>query len=115
MRVPATQPPRPLPASAAGKRVFLKCRTCHNIERDGSHTTGPNLWGVFGRKAGSAPDFAYSDSLKNSGIVWSEETIDQWLSKPTTFLPGNKMAFAGLPKEEDRAAVLAYLRKKTAE
>lgn len=99
----------------AGERVFYKCRSCHTIDKDGSDNVGPNLWGIFGSKAGSKPDFAYSDTLLNSNIVWSEETIDQWLAKPTTFLPGTIMAFIGVPKEEDRKAVLAYLKKKSTE
>ena len=99
----------------AGKRVFLKCRSCHSLEKDAGNMTGPNLWGVFGRKAGTEPDFQYSEAVKKSGIVWDEAKIDEWLSSPKSFLPGNKMAFIGLPKEEDRKAVLAYLKKKSVE
>ena len=99
----------------AGKRVFLKCRSCHSVEKDAGNMTGPNLWGVFGRKAGTEPDFEYSSAVKNSGIVWDEAKIEEWLSNPKGFLPGNKMAFIGLPKEEDRKAVLAYLKKKSTE
>lgn len=99
----------------AGKRVFLKCRSCHSIEKDAGNMTGPNLWGIFGRKAGTEPDFQYSDAVMKSGIVWDEAKIEEWLSGPKTFLPGNKMAFVGLPKEEDRKAVLAYIKKKSVE
>lgn len=96
-----------------GKRVYLMCRSCHSTEADGRHKVGPNLNGIFGRKAGSADGFKYSDVVVNSGIVWSEETINEWLVKPKNFLPGNKMAFAGVPKEDDRKALIAYLKKET--
>lgn len=96
-----------------GKRVFLMCRSCHGTEDDGRHKVGPNLHGVFGRKAGSVEGFKFSDAVKNSGIVWTEETINEWLVKPKDFLPGNKMAFAGVPKENERKAVIAYLKSET--
>jgi cytochrome c len=96
-----------------GQRVFLMCRSCHSTEADGRHKVGPNLHGVFGSKAGSKEGFKYSDAVKNSGITWSEETINEWLTKPKDFLPGNKMAFAGVPKPEDRKALIAYLKDQT--
>ena len=96
-----------------GQRVFLLCRSCHTTEEDGGNKVGPNLWHVFGRKAGTAPDFNYSAAVKNSGIVWDEKTINEWLTKPRDFLPGNKMAFRGVDKEEDRKALIAYLKQET--
>jgi cytochrome c len=96
-----------------GQRVFLMCRSCHSTEKDGRHKVGPNLHGVFGAKAGTKPGFKYSDVVVKSGIVWSEETINEWLVKPKDFLPGNKMAFAGVPKEADRKALIAYLKEVT--
>jgi cytochrome c len=96
-----------------GQRVFLMCRSCHSTEKDGRHKVGPNLHGLFGAKAGSKPDFKYSDVVVKSGIVWSEATINEWLVKPKDFLPGNKMAFAGVPKEPDRKALIAYLKEVT--
>src|SRR5262249_25814549 len=93
-----------------GQRVFLLCRSCHTTGEKEGPKVGPNLWHVFGRKSGSKPDFRYSDAVKNANIVWSEKTIDQWLSNPRDFLPGNKMAFRGLDKAEDRKAVIAYLK-----
>lgn len=96
-----------------GQRVFLMCRSCHSTEKDGRHKVGPNLNGLFGAKAGAKEGFKYSDVVKNSGIVWSDETINEWLVKPKDFLPGNKMAFAGVPKPEDRKALIAYLKAQT--
>jgi cytochrome c len=96
-----------------GNRVFLMCRSCHSTEKDGRHKVGPNLHGMFGAKAGTKPDFKYSDVVAKSGITWSEETLNEWLVKPKDFLPGNKMAFAGVPKEPDRKALIAYLKQMT--
>ncbi|MDX2225374.1 MAG: cytochrome c family protein [Rhodospirillaceae bacterium] len=96
-----------------GKRVFLMCRSCHSTEPDGRHKVGPNLHGMFGSKAGVKEGFKYSDVVKNSGITWSEETLNEWLVKPKNFLPGNKMAFAGVPKEEERKALIAFLKAET--
>jgi cytochrome c len=117
----ATMPTAPVAAADApdeatmklGKRVFLMCRSCHSTEPDGRHKVGPNLHGMFGSKAGAKEGFKYSDVVKNSGITWSEETLNEWLVKPKNFLPGNKMAFAGVPKEEDRKALIAYLKAET--
>ncbi len=96
-----------------GQRVFLMCRSCHSTDKDGRHKVGPNLNGMFGAKAGTKADFKYSDAVAKSGITWSVETINEWLVKPKDFLPGNKMAFAGVPKPEDRKALIAYLKEQT--
>lgn len=96
-----------------GKRVFLMCRSCHTLDEAGRHKVGPNLWGVFGSAAGGKDGFRYSVVVKESGIVWSAETIEEWLVKPRGFLPGNKMAFRGVRKPEDRNALIAYLKRET--
>ncbi|NKB43947.1 MAG: c-type cytochrome [Alphaproteobacteria bacterium] len=96
-----------------GKRVFVLCRSCHTLEEEGRNKVGPNLHGMFGNTAGSKDGFRYSDVVKESGIVWSAETLEEWLVKPKDFLPGNKMAFAGVRKESDREALITYLMTET--
>lgn len=92
----------------AGKKVFAKCAVCHVVEK-AQNKVGPTLHGVIGRPAGTVEGFKYSDAMKNSGLVWDEATIDQYLANPKGFVKGNKMAFAGLKKPEDRANVIAYI------
>jgi cytochrome c len=73
----------------------------------------PRHIGLFGRKAGSLPDYSYSVALKNSGIVWDEHTLDRWLQGPSTMVPGTEMIFAGLADPQERADVIAYLKEAT--
>lgn len=98
---------------AKGKIVFLQCRACHSLEADGPNKVGPNLYGMIGRKAGLAPGFAYSDQMTASGVVWSAETLDKFLLRPSDFIPGTRMVFVGLRKPEDRANVIAYMQQET--
>jgi cytochrome c len=99
---------------AKGKRVFNRCKACHNLTAAPRTRIGPNLDNIFGRTAGTSETFKrYSKALKGADFVWTEEKLDQWLLAPRTFLPGNKMAFAGLKKEEQRRDVIAYLRTAT--
>src|SRR4051794_7522658 len=78
---------------AAGKAVFNRCRICHTVEAGGRSGTGPNLHGLFGRKAGSTEGFAYSAAMQNSGIVWDDSSLQRYLHNPKQAIPGNKMAF----------------------
>ncbi|WP_417461891.1 c-type cytochrome [Kordiimonas sp.] len=96
-----------------GKRIFNRCKACHNLTAAERSRMGPNLDGLFGRGAGSKEDYKYSKALAEADFVWTEEKLDAWLSAPKTFLPGNKMAFAGLRKEQDRMDLMAYLRTAT--
>jgi cytochrome c len=95
---------------AAGQKVFNKCRACHVVEQP-QNRVGPTLNGVIGRPAGSVEGFNYSDAMKNSGIVWTEETIAEYIADPKGYVPGNRMAFAGLKKEEDVVNVIAYIKE----
>ena len=96
-----------------GRRVFARCRSCHTIAEGGMDMTGPNLWGVFGRRAGSREGFRYSEAVQNAGFEWDAERLDGWLTAPREFLPGNRMAFAGVPDETDRRDLIAYLKVET--
>lgn len=98
---------------AAGQKVFVRCQACH-VANAPTNRVGPSLQGLFGRKAGSVEGFKYSDANKNSGVVWDEATLDQYLVDPKAYMPGNKMAFPGLKKPEERANVIAYLKQATA-
>lgn len=96
-----------------GKIVFLRCRSCHTLEKEGAHLTGPNLNGLFGAVAGEKEGYVFSDALKVSTIVWNEDSLDAWVKQPRTYIPDNKMAFPGLPAEKDRVALMAYLKANT--
>lgn len=107
----------PAPYNAAdldnGETKFGLCQSCHTIAPGGANMTGPNLHGVFGRKAGSNPDFKYSDAIKAAGFVWDGDHLNHWLENPQTFLPGTKMTFAGLKDPKDRTDLIAYLMVET--
>ncbi len=93
----------------AGRRVFAQCRSCHTIEAGAPNRVGPNLHGVFGREIGSLEGFNYSQPVQDANFVWDAAQLDHWLQNPQTFLPGNRMAFAGVRNEEQRRDLIAYL------
>ena len=95
--------------AANGEKIFAKCKACHTVEA-GKNKVGPSLAGVVGRKAGTAEGFNYSDAMKNSGLTWDEATLNTYLTGPKKLVPGTKMAFPGLPNEQDRLDVIAYLK-----
>jgi len=96
-----------------GRRAFARCRSCHTITPGGPNMTGPNLYGVFGSEAGARDKYSYSHALRTADFTWDAETLDHWLKNPRTFLPGNKMSFAGLPDATDRRDVIAFLKVET--
>ena len=95
---------------AAGEKVAGKCKACHDLSKGGPNKIGPNLWDIVGAKQAHLDNFSYSDAVKGLGGQWTYENLDKFLTKPKDYAPGTKMAFPGLPKPEDRAAVIAYLR-----
>lgn len=100
--------------AARGQRVFnLQCRACHTLEKDGASVTGPNLHGVFGRKAGTVAGFESSDAMKASGIVWDETNMAEYNRDPKGKVPGTKMVYGGLKQAAQLADLVAYLKEAT--
>lgn len=97
--------------AAAGKKIYIRCMACHTIQPGGPNKVGPNLSGVVGRKAAQVKGFRYSAAMQQAKVTWNEATLDKWLMRPASVVPGTSMVFAGLSKPEDRAAVIAYLKK----
>ena len=96
-----------------GEAVFKKCSACHNAEKGGAAGIGPNLYGIVGASHDNMPGYAYSDALMAmKGKPWTWDELSKWLASPKTYAPGTKMAFAGISKPEDRAALLLYLNSK---
>ena len=96
-----------------GKKVFKKCAACHSIKVDGKNKIGPKLWSVMFRPVGSVADYKYSKTLASYGKEWTWEEMNGFLIKPSKWIKGNKMGFAGLKKEEDRASVMLYLNQNS--
>jgi cytochrome c len=97
--------------AALGEKVFLKCKACHQIGEGAKNAVGPALTGIVGRTAGTYPGYTYSDANKNSGITWDVATLKDYLKNPRAKIPGTKMIFPGLPKDEDIDNVIAYLKQ----
>jgi cytochrome c len=95
--------------AAKGKHVFGRCAQCHRDEKDAGNGLGPNLFGVAGRKAGTAAGFSYSNAMKTSGIVWTDDKLKAWITQPSSVVPGNRMAFGGIGDPAQVDDVVAYL------
>ena len=92
-----------------GQKVFKKCSACHSIKKGGRNNIGPALYNVLGRNMGALEDYKYSKALMAFGKDWTFDEMNNFLIKPTTYIKGTKMAFAGLKKEKDRASVILYM------
>jgi cytochrome c len=98
----------------SGADVFKKCRACHDVGPAAKNKVGPLLNGIVGRKAGTIDGYAYSEANKKagaSGLMWSEDVLSKYLESPLSFMPGTKMAFAGLKDAQDRKDLIAYLKQ----
>ncbi len=99
---------------ANGERLWRRCQSCHTVNEGARHLVGPNLHGMFGQPAGGAEGFRYSAALESADFTWTPQVLDEWLANPRTFLPGNRMSFAGLRHESDRNDLIAWLAAATA-
>lgn len=98
------------PSAERGAELWAKCRACHTIEKGGRNIVGPNLHGVFGRRAGALASYNYSPAMKAASLVWTEETLDRYLAETVDFLPGTKM-YGGLAIKQDRLDLIAWLKE----
>jgi len=96
--------------AARGEAKFKECAACHKLE-SGVNNVGPSLHGIIGRKAGELTDFRYSPAIKRSGIIWTPETLDKFMTEPQVLVPANRMPYAGMANPADRADLIAYLQK----
>lgn len=101
-----------IPAADAkqGQQVAQRCAQCHDWTKGGPNRIGPNLYGIINRARGKHEGFSYSAAMKNKGGTWTYADLFQYLKSPAAFVPGNKMAFAGLPRAQDRLDLIAYMR-----
>lgn len=100
-------------ATRRGRILFLQCTACHSLKENEEHKVGPNLHRVIGSPAAHKPDYNYTDSLKESGIVWSRENLSRFLADPYELVPGTAMVFIGIERGADRAALIDYLEQET--
>jgi len=96
---------------ASGEKIFKKCAACHSINKGGRNKIGPALYNVVGRAVGGVNDYKYSKTLASYDKEWTFEELNGFLKKPSSYLKGTKMSYAGLRKEKDRASVIKYLNQ----
>ena len=97
----------------SGEKIFKKCAACHSINKGGKNKIGPALYNVVGRAVGGLDDYKYSKALASYGKEWTFEELNGFLTKPSSYLKGTKMSYAGLRKEKDRASVIKYLNQNS--
>jgi len=107
----ATAPAAPPVVAAVAPASFGRCAICHTADKGGEDKLGPNLWGVYGKKAGQG-SFAFSDALKSSGLTLDDATLNAWLENPRALVPGNRMSFPGLKDPAKRQEIIDYLKKQ---
>ncbi|EDK44179.1 iso-1-cytochrome c [Lodderomyces elongisporus] len=101
-------------SSKKGATLFkTRCLQCHTTEKGGANKVGPNLHGVFGRHSGQAEGYSYTEANKKAGVLWDEQHMSDYLENPKKYIPGTKMAFAGLKKAKDRNDLVTYLKEAT--
>jgi cytochrome c len=98
---------------AGGEKIFKKCAACHSVNKGGKNKIGPALYNVVGRAVGGVDDYKYSKALASYDKEWTFEELNGFLKKPSSYLKGTKMSYAGLRKEKDRASVIKYLNQKS--
>ena len=94
-----------------GKKLFKKCIHCHTYKVGQPHRIGPNLYAMFGRRAGKIVNFSFSEAWKNADFIWTEKTLDNYLLDPHKMIPNNQMPFDGLSRASDRKALIIYLKE----
>jgi cytochrome c len=107
----AGQTPTKARAAAPPPTTFARCAVCHNADKGGADKLGPNLWGIYGTKAGLGK-FAFSPAMRKSGVQWNDANLDKWIAKPATLVPGTRMAFPGISDPAKRAELIAWLKTR---
>ena len=95
---------------ASTDRDFQRCAVCHTKTPEAGHLSGPNLWGIVGRRAGSAQGYTYSRAIADSGVIWNEVSLRQYLSQPSQFLPGNRMMMTPIQDTEELDRIICHLK-----
>jgi cytochrome c len=99
------------PSLERGESLWAKCQACHTLEKGGRHIVGPNLWGMFGARAGTRAGYRYSPAMAGSAVVWTDATLDAFLAATQDFMPGSKM-YGGLAIAQDRLDLIHWMKHK---